>query len=91
MEQLKHNLVNIDRSRRKDVEQPSTAADSPNFWQDLEHFIRNTNRALLVLLVVVLLLLAFLVAGFVLATVVLLVTFYFFICEQSHIESLEYS
>ena len=91
MEQLKHNFVQIGQHRRKiDLEEPATA-EIPNFWQDLEHFIRNTHWAWLVVLVSLLLLFVFLVAGFVLATAVLLVTFYLFICEQNHIESLEYS
>ncbi|KAL1395002.1 hypothetical protein pipiens_011560 [Culex pipiens pipiens] len=91
MEQLKPNLVKVGLSGSNiDLEQ-SVQPEPSHFWQDLEHFIRNTHWAWLVVLASLLLLFAFLVAGFVLATVVLLVTFYLFIGEQNHIESLEYS
>lgn len=91
MEQLKDNLIKVRQSGSNiDLEQ-SVQPEPSHFWQDLEHFIRNTHWAWLVVLASLLLLFAFLVAGFVLATAVLLVTFYLFICEQNHIESLEYS
>ncbi|KAL9697595.1 hypothetical protein quinque_001036 [Culex quinquefasciatus] len=87
----KDNLIKVGQSGSNiDLEQ-SVQPEPSHFWQDLEHFIRNTHWAWLVVLASLLLLFAFLVAGFVLATVVLLVTFYLFICEQNHIESLEYS
>lgn len=91
MEQLKHNLVEIGQPGSNIDLKESIPPESSHFWQDLEHFIRNTHWAWLVVLASLLLLFALLVAGFVLATVVLLVTFYLFICEQNHIESLEYS